>query len=204
MTTTNTTERPTPAARRRRLGLGVAMVGTLTGLAVSLATPAMAASGAPAASAPTAVVTTASSHAHHAGAPRTDPGLAAPKTARLEAFRGAGYDYADAQALASLWESPSPYDAKLTGGAKIKAGLTLPFPPEADPETVEGTSLTDAKLGAFRGAGYDYADAQALASLWESPSPYDAKLTGGAKIKAGLTLPFPPEAAPGASSGHHA
>ena len=179
------------------------MVGTLTGLAVSLATPAMAASGGPAASAPTAVVTTTSSHAHHAGTSETGSRSALDQ-ARLNVYAAYGYGYADAKALATLWETATPYDAKLIGGAKIKAGSTLPFPPKAAPTTAELTSLAEAKIGVFRVAGYGYADAEALAALWESPSVGAAKIIGGAKIKAGLTLPFPPESAPGASSGHHA
>jgi len=60
--------------------------------------------------------------------PTGNPGDTA-EAKRLEAFFGAGYDYADAVKLADLWHTTDPYAAKIMGGKKLLAGETLPFEP---------------------------------------------------------------------------
>ncbi len=47
----------------------------------------------------------------------------------VDAFFGAGYDYADAEQLAALWSSSSVHDAKVLAGEKVIRGEDLPFHP---------------------------------------------------------------------------
>lgn len=162
------TARMLRAASRRRLGVRVAMVGTLAGLMTSIAVPAMAAAGGGqgmaghGAGERVAVTATAAVPQHHPAAhpgtpakahPKAPPKSApeapeapepAPKSSKvsaveegwqLDAFFDAGYGYADAEALAELWNLPTARDAKLTGGVKIKTGSKLPFPPQAAPRS---------------------------------------------------------------------
>lgn len=142
------------AGRRRRFGVRVAMAGTLAGLMTSIAVPAMAATGGGQGTGAerVAVTATAAASQHHPTAHPTAPKTpkAGPKTPKaapkasvegwqIEAFYDAGYGYADAEVLAGYWGLPSAFDAKLAGGAKVKAGLKLPFPPKAIPKTAPKT-----------------------------------------------------------------
>jgi len=53
----------------------------------------------------------------------------AKKSAQVDAFFGAGYDYDDAVKLAKLWKLADPYQAKIEAGKRILAGDTLPIKP---------------------------------------------------------------------------
>lgn len=103
----------------------------------------------------------------------------------VDAFLLTGGDYLEGLQLAAVWGSPSVHDAKSVAGAKLLAGTQddLPKIPE------HFTKRQD--VNAFRAAGYDRADARELARLWHT-STHAAKVTGGAKLLAGQTLPVQP------------
>lgn len=115
--------------------------------------------------------------------------FAAPTSEQLaiDTFFGVGYDYDDAVALADYWGLEFPYDAKIKAGLELKAGAELP--PVAQPSVAEDFTLEGLQLDAFFNAGYDYADAVALADFWGEADTYEAKLKAGALIKAGLDVP---------------
>lgn len=106
----------------------------------------------------------------------------------LTAFWDAGYDYNDAVKLAQAWNEPNKVVTKVKAeaGLKLLNGETLPVPPSGAPATPE-----DKDVQAFFNAGYDYYDAQKLASMWNE-STYQAKIDGGKKLEAGQPLPFKP------------
>lgn len=125
------------ASRRRRLGVRIAMAGTVAGLLTSVAAPAMAATGhgSEEVARPVVVTATAAAAQHHPKAapkmPKAGSKVSSAQGLKLATFREAGYGYADAQVLAGYWDLSSPFDAKLAGGTKLKSGLKLPFPPKA-------------------------------------------------------------------------
>lgn len=55
----------------------------------------------------------------------SEPATITPAMA-LDAFYGAGYDYADAEELAGIWRVGSPYDAKIKAGKRLIQRLALP------------------------------------------------------------------------------
>ncbi|WP_345712492.1 hypothetical protein, partial [Kineococcus glutinatus] len=123
---------------------------------------------------------------------------------RLDAFFEAGYDHDDAVALAELWQVADVGEVKVTAGRKLLEDLALPIAPGSAPEApAPPPSAEDRALEAFFAAAYGYDDAVALAALWNSPTPYDAKVTAGQKILDDLPLPFPPggETAPDGGDG---
>lgn len=122
-----------------------------------------------------------------------------PDQASREVFFAAGYTYDDAVVLGAQW-SQDPWEAKVTGGEKLTAGETLPIAPgssptaPSDPGTGTGIGVGDdesAAVDAFFAAGYTYADAVALGTVW-NVDPWEAKVTGGGKLLAGETLPVAP------------
>ncbi|BAL90991.1 hypothetical protein AMIS_57710 [Actinoplanes missouriensis 431] len=119
-------------------------------------------------------------------APTPDP----ETTKRLDAYFAAGYDWDDAEQLAKLWKLGDPYDAKVEAGKRLLAGKKLPGV-EADPQLAK-EAKEGRLVGAFFEAGYDFADAEALAKLWKLDDPYAAKVAAGKKLQAGETLPIKP------------
>jgi hypothetical protein len=109
------------------------------------------------------------------------------ETDAVNAFFAAGYTYADAQQLAQTWNTADPYHAKIEGGQKLEQGQTLPIPPS-------GTSESDTQkaIDAFFAAGYDYADAQQLATMWHETDITQVKAEAGQKLENGQTLPVSP------------
>ena len=141
----------------------------------------------PPASTPAAVPTTDAS---------TDLSTDADQASR-EVFFAAGYTYDDAVVLGAQW-SQDPWEAKVTGGEKLTASETLPIAPgssptaPSDPGTGVGVGDDEsAAVDAFFAAGYTYADAVALGTVW-NVDPWEAKVTGGGKLLAGETLPVAP------------
>jgi len=115
----------------------------------------------------------------------------------VDAFYEAGYTYADAVALAELWQHPGDATyAKVTGGADLRSGASLPVAPGSAPDLIG----QDLAWEAFTSAGYDVEDALALAQLWQMPSGYSAALKAGRELTAGLKLPEP---TPSADSSVH-
>jgi hypothetical protein len=122
------------------------------------------------------------------------PSSTAETDKEVDAFLSSGYSYADAEALARLWNMPSDNltAVKAEAGRRILAGETLPI----KPAPVETTSPQDEKaVEKFFGTGYTYEDAQRLATMWKLPDAYAAKIAGGKKLLAGETLPFQPSPA---------
>ncbi len=109
------------------------------------------------------------------------------ETAWLNAFSGAGYNYADAETLAELWKTADPYAAKIEGGKRLLAGKKLPIRPSQPEQGKE-----EARVSAFFNAGYTYDHAVQLARLWKKADPYAAKVEAGKRILAGDTLPIKP------------
>ncbi|MBF5082165.1 hypothetical protein [Quadrisphaera sp. INWT6] len=106
----------------------------------------------------------------------------------VDAFYGAGYTYADAVALAELWRHPGDATyAKVTGGADLRSGTSLPVLPGSTPDLIG----QDPAWGAFTSAGHDVEDALELARVWAMPSGYSAALKAGRELTAGLELPEP-------------
>jgi hypothetical protein len=111
------------------------------------------------------------------------------------AFFDAGYDYADAQKLATLWHETDITRVKAEAGQKLLDGETLPVQPSSDPVTPP-----DQAVVAFFNAGYDYNDAVALSGIWHTTDAYQAKIKGGKQIENGGSLPIPPSGQPGSGS----
>jgi hypothetical protein len=104
----------------------------------------------------------------------------------LAAYFNAGYDYADAQQLASLWHESDINQVKSEAGQKLLDGDTLPIPPSGDPAAPPNQAVE-----AFFNAGYDYNDAVKLGKMW-NVSTYHAKVEAGKKIENGQALPIQP------------
>jgi hypothetical protein len=112
---------------------------------------------------------------------------------QAEVFGDAGYDHEDAVRLARLWHSKDDIlDVKAKAGRMLQAGRTLPIEP-GDGSAETGSADRDRKAKeAFFSAGYSYDDAVRLAAQWTLAGPSEAKIAGGAKLEAGVALPFPP------------
>jgi hypothetical protein len=124
-----------------------------------------------------------------AGQPTASPTASATYTTAQEmsAFFAAGYNYSDAQSLATLWnDTGSINSVKSAAGLKLLEGQTLPVKPTDQPE-----SPANKDVDAFFAAGYTYDDAVTLSKSWNDTS-YQAKAEGGQKLLAGETLPIPP------------
>ncbi|MBF5082162.1 hypothetical protein [Quadrisphaera sp. INWT6] len=112
---------------------------------------------------------------------------------QYDAFWGAGYTAADADALAALWNTDVT-SAKARAGQALLDGTTVPVSPGDHPE---GPVVDEDPLWtAFSGAGYTYDDAVALAELW-STDVTEAKARIGRAVLDGQELPI----APGSSGG---
>ena len=114
-----------------------------------------------------------------------------PEAARVDAFFGAGYGYADAVKLAKIWKMPKGdiHAVKAEAGRRLLAGETLPVKP-VEENVLSAKEM--AQLDAYFAANYDYNDAVKLAKLWKLKDPYAAKVAGGKKLLAGETLPIRP------------
>jgi hypothetical protein len=121
--------------------------------------------------------------------PATPDPAASADAAALRAFFDAGYVWDDAVQLATLWKLPDPSDAKVVAGTKLEAGQKLPIEPQ--PANV-AAAKESAAVDKFYAAGYNYADAVKLATLWKLNDAYAAKVAGGEKLLAGQTLPIKP------------
>lgn len=109
-----------------------------------------------------------------------DDGLS--DAALAEVFGAFGYTAEDAAVLAGQWDVAVP-EAKVRAGRELKTVGVLPHvdvltPVDADAVRVE----------AFFAAGYDYADAEVLATAWGLATPYDAKVEAGRVLQGGGTL----------------
>jgi hypothetical protein len=109
------------------------------------------------------------------------------ETEAVNAFFNAGYTYADAEQLAQTWNTADPYHAKIEGGQKLEQGQALPIPPSGTP-----ASDTEKAIDAFFAAGYDYSDAQQLATIWHETDITQVKAEAGQKLEDGQTLPVSP------------
>lgn len=110
---------------------------------------------------------------------------------QYDAFWGAGYTAADADALAALW-STDVTSAKARAGQALLDGTAVPVAPGENPD---GAVIDDDPLwSAFAGAGYTYDDAVALAALW-STDVTEAKARIGQAVLAGEALPIAPGSA---------
>jgi hypothetical protein len=124
--------------------------------------------------------------AKQGGAPIVGSGTTDGLTPALAAYFNAGYDYTDAQHLASAWHETDIGKVKSQAGKKLLAGETLPIPPSGQP-----APPTDAAVNTFFADGYDYNDAVKLSSIW-NVSTYHAKVEGGQKLENGENLPIQP------------
>jgi hypothetical protein len=104
----------------------------------------------------------------------------------LAAYFNAGYDYTNAQQLASAWHETNLEQVKAQAGQKLLDGESLPVQPSGQP-----APPTDSAVNTFFADGYDYNDAVKLASIW-NVSTYHAKVEGGRKLQTGETLPIQP------------
>jgi hypothetical protein len=117
--------------------------------------------------------------AHPAAIPAA-PATAADKD--LAAYFRAGYGYDDAVLLSRLWISATPYDAKVSAGAKLLHHIVLPIKPGQTAWQV----AKDVALAAFSSNGYTYGDAVKLATLWHTGT--SATALGNVKVMAGRKL----------------
>jgi hypothetical protein len=104
----------------------------------------------------------------------------------LAAYFNAGYDYTDAQQLASAWHETDLGQVKAQAGQKLLDGDSLPVKPSGQPAPPPNAAVTT-----FFADGYDYNDAVKLSSMW-NVSPYHAKIEGGKKLENGGSLPIQP------------
>jgi hypothetical protein len=124
--------------------------------------------------------------AKQAGTSGASSGVTDGLTPALAAYANAGYDYTDAQQLASAWHETDIGKVKAQAGQKLIDGETLPIPPSGQP-----APPTDAAVTTFFADGYDYNDAVKLSAIWKV-SVYHAKVEGGQKLGNGATLPIQP------------
>ncbi len=130
-------------------------------------------------------------------APPVEPSPTAPSLTELErdlnAYFTAGYDLANAKALAKIWNMSSKSGdleaVKAEAGSRLLAGQKLPVTPEA---AVEVDPNEAAAISEFFDVGYNYDDAVKLAKLWKTADPYEAKVLAGQKLLDGETLPIKP------------
>ena len=177
---------PATTSRRRRRLMAVGAVATGLSLAGAGAGAAMAAT-------PASPLSRAVAGALH------DVGVdwsAMPDgytQAQYEAFWGAGYTYADAEALSELWNSDIT-ETKSQAGQMILDGTPLPIAPGETEDTWQGPDEA-AQYQAFWDAGYTSDDLLALSTLWNSESS-ETKARAGQMILDGQTPPVAPSDAP--------
>jgi hypothetical protein len=107
-------------------------------------------------------------------------------TRAIDAFMNAGYEYSEAQRLASLWHKTNVMQVKAEAGKKLLADKKLPIPPSGQPATSDNSAVET-----FFSDGYTTTDAIRLAKMWKV-STHHAKVEGGAKLQSGETLPIHP------------
>jgi hypothetical protein len=129
------------------------------------------------------------------GSPSPSPSPTTPLTQAQEfaAYFAAGYDYQNAQELATIWNDTDINQVKADAGQKLLEGETLPVTADNPPLSQSQPDLAD--IDAFFSAGYDYQDAVTLAGMWKVGS-YSAKIKGGKLLLAGGDLPIPPSGPP--------
>lgn len=110
------------------------------------------------------------------------------------AFWGAGYQWADVEALAALW-GLDPTETKARAGQMVLDGQTLPIAPgEAegtDPGPGDPGDGSEAVYEAALSAGYTAEDIDALAALWNLDW-LEAKARAGQLVIDGQTVPVAP------------
>jgi hypothetical protein len=121
---------------------------------------------------------------------------ASPQDIALQAFWNAGYDYTDAQTLATMWHETDLLQVKTEAGTKLESGQTLPIQPSGGVGLMPVDNAETDAVNAFFAAGYTYGDAVQLAQTWNTADPYHAKIEGGQKLEQGQTLPIPPSGTP--------
>jgi hypothetical protein len=209
-----TGSRPTPSAFRprsnaaRRLGVGL--------LALSSIGVATAAAGCGSDSTGSASAQSSSAGAPSSPSPSSEaqetPNDEVQKRKAYDRFFFEGYDLADAEKLAKIWQI-DPEDAKIKAGQKLLdagPGSTLitdgdnigdvikgegPGPAPSASDDAGGAGDTEAQkrkaYQEFLSEGYDLADAQKLAKIWQI-DPEDAKIKAGQKLLDGVALPIKP------------
>jgi len=98
-----------------------------------------------------------------------------------------GYTYNDAVTIGNAWNTSDTYQVKIDAGKKLLAGDSLPIPPSGTP-----VSETQKDEDFFIAAGYDYSDAQQLATMWHETDITQVKAEAGKKLLDGETLPISP------------
>jgi hypothetical protein len=130
------------------------------------------------------------------GSPSPSPTVTYTQSQEYDAYFAAGYDYQNAQELATIWNDTDINQVKADAGLKLLEGETLPVAADNPPLSQSQPDMTD--VDAFFSAGYDYQDAVTLAGTWNVGS-YSAKIKGGKLLLAGSTLPIPPSGPPTAA-----
>lgn len=110
----------------------------------------------------------------------------------MEAFWHAGYDYQDAQRLATMWHETDLSKVKAEAGRKLENGQPLPIQPSGGSTAAPADRNESAAAMAFWDAGYTYDDAVQLAKTWHTTDAYQAKVVAGKKIERGESLPISP------------
>jgi hypothetical protein len=86
-----------------------------------------------------------------------------------DTYASSGYTYCDAKLIGDLW-GISVDAAKVQIGQKIRNGIGGNIP------SVLRLSRQAGNECSWEDTGYSYEDAEALAQLWATDTPYDAKL----------------------------
>ena len=111
----------------------------------------------------------------------TSPSRAKPPPTPLRAFEGAGYGSADADLLASLWQTGDPVMAEAIAGQIILDGRTLPIQPGAQTSS-SPRDYEDQLIQRFLTSGFDYLDAETLSRIWKSSDVGATKVVAGQMI----------------------
>ncbi|MEU8821283.1 hypothetical protein [Actinoplanes sp. NPDC048796] len=123
----------------------------------------------------------------------SDPATSPEQDKQYAAFFDAGYVWADAERLATIWHLSDPPAAKLEAGKRLLAGQDLPVKPKpANVEAAKEQKDDIKRVDTFFARGYDGQDAAKLAELWNLPNPFAAKIEAGKRLLAGQTLPIQP------------
>ncbi len=128
--------------------------------------------------------------------PSASPTATYTQAQEFDAYFAAGYDYQNAQELATMWNDSDITQVKADAGLKLLEGETLPVTADNPPLSQSQPDVND--VDAFFSAGYSYQDAVTLAGMWNVGS-YSAKIKGGKLLLAGGNLPIPPSGPPTAA-----
>ncbi|MEL6342256.1 MAG: hypothetical protein AAFV53_03935 [Myxococcota bacterium] len=102
-----------------------------------------------------------------------------PTQAQLFQAYAASYDYCDAKMIALVWKS-SINDAKLTLGRKVMGGMQGLAAQDIANGRQQALAAFETNRGVrchYHEAGYDYNDAELLATYWGLPNTWEAKMT---------------------------